>query len=252
MAVNIQSGAWNSSSILQGYGLMAVIGPYEPTKADVKRFNSRSGGAHAGHGNWMQTFNPRPVIKDGPPTPVYDYGLGAQVLVQSRLPSLATRQVSKFRGLKNPKVTGLKKSTVTNILKIGSVPETVAIDDPILEKNRKNSDVSMKSQNATSSNAPTSPTESELAPMEDSTFRNAPGPNDMRVDEQVTTNTIGPNPTQHLHYNNPWTQVVTKALYNNSRKASKSPEEKAEPKKIKVDAKRNTYGYKSSSDDDMA
>lgn len=153
MATHYQSGAWNSSSILQGYGLMAVIGAYEPTREDVKRLNSRSGGEHAGHGNWMQTFNPKPVIKNGPPTKVYEYGQGSEVVIRSRGPGLPQRKVSKFKGF---------KKTPNVILKIGAsrdvdgVQETVNVPltDEILERNRRLSDVSMKTSSSSSIQAP--------------------------------------------------------------------------------------------------
>lgn len=100
MATHYQSGSWSSPSILAGYGLSAVIGPVEPTKADVKRYNSRSGGNHSGHGNWMQTFMPRPVIKSGGPEKMYNYDFEKMPIVQSRLPSLGSRKVQKYRGFR--------------------------------------------------------------------------------------------------------------------------------------------------------
>lgn len=154
MATHYQSGAWNSSSILQGYGLMAVIGAYEPTREDVKRLNSRSGGEHAGHGNWMQTFNPKPVIKKGPPTKVYEYGQGSEVVIKSRLPGLPQRKVSKFKGFKKTPNVILKIGASRDVDGVQETEETVKgpVVDPILEKTRKGSDVSMGSSNYESDN----------------------------------------------------------------------------------------------------
>lgn len=45
---------WNGTY----WGLVRHIGPWKDTPEDQRRANSRSGGPHAGHGNWMQTFNP--------------------------------------------------------------------------------------------------------------------------------------------------------------------------------------------------
>ena len=208
MATQYQQGAWNSSSILQGYGLMAVIGPTEPTPADIKRLNSRSGGAHAGHGNWMQTFNPRPVIKDGPPTKVYDYGQGGDVVVRSRLPGLAQRKVTKFRGLKkSPKV----------ILKLGSAMDADGIQeivakkdepkDDILEKNRKNSDASMP---------PLSPVESVYFKAESEAGSEFPP-----LPDQSYRNTLGPIPGQRLiAYNDAETKWITNKIYKPKKKYS--------------------------------
>lgn len=104
MATQYQTGSWTSSSILAGYGLTAVIGPQEPTSADVKRLNSRAGGPHSGHGNWMQTFNPRPIQKSGRPKKMYNYDYVETPIVQKRNPGLEPRKVSKFKGLKKSNV----------------------------------------------------------------------------------------------------------------------------------------------------
>ena len=48
------------------WGLTAKVGPWKSTPKDLKEFNSRAGGPHAGHGNWMQTFNPKPYIQTMP------------------------------------------------------------------------------------------------------------------------------------------------------------------------------------------
>lgn len=106
MASLTQAGAWTSSSILAGYGLSAKVGPTEPTTADMKRFNSRSGGKHSGVGNWMQSYRPKPIMGTGRPKKMYDYELGDLPVIRQRLPGLATRKVSKFKGLK--KSEGLK------------------------------------------------------------------------------------------------------------------------------------------------
>ena len=45
---------WNGTY----WGLVRHIGPWAGTTEDERRANSRAGGPHAGHGNWMQTFNP--------------------------------------------------------------------------------------------------------------------------------------------------------------------------------------------------
>jgi len=209
MATHTQSGAWNSSSILQGYGLMATIGPYEPTKADVKRFNSRSGGAHAGHGNWMQTFNPRPVIKDGPPSKVYDYGLGPEVRVQSRLPSLATRKVSKFKGFKKSSDKVVKLGALVDIEGI-QAPKSVPVDDPsgkkevkdiILEKNRRDSDTSMGSSKQSSGHGV-----EEMSPPS----TEAPTPH--------IPNRLAPIPAQHLTtHNSNEARSITSTIYGQNR-----------------------------------
>lgn len=184
MAVNYQSGAWNSSSILQGYGLMSVIGPTEPTKEDIKRLNSRSGGKHAGHGNWMQTFNPRPVIKNGFATKVYDYGQGSDVIVQSRLPSLATRKVGKFRGFKRSPNVLLKLGPATDI--DGTQKEEKDKVDEILVPNRKKSDASMPPVSPVAENVVASPTATEMPEAVDQGYRKM----------------IGPSPGQYLNAQN--------------------------------------------------
>ena len=45
---------WNGTY----WGLVRHIGPYEDTTEDQRRANSRSGGPHAGNGNWMMTLKP--------------------------------------------------------------------------------------------------------------------------------------------------------------------------------------------------
>lgn len=99
MATHHQSGSWTSPSILAGYGLSAVIGPVEPTSQDLKRLNSRSGGA-SGKGNWMQTFNPRPIQGSGRPKKMYNYDLGEEPVIRRRLPGLEKRKVASFKGFK--------------------------------------------------------------------------------------------------------------------------------------------------------
>ena len=106
MASLTQSGSWTSSSILAGYGLSAKVGPTQPTPADMKRFNSRSGGKHSGVGNWMQSYRPKPIMGSGRPKKMYNYELGDLPVIRQRLPGLATRKVSNFKGLK--KSDGLK------------------------------------------------------------------------------------------------------------------------------------------------
>jgi hypothetical protein len=107
MAVHHQSGSWSNKSILAGYGLSATIGPQEPTRADIKRLNSRSGGEHAGKGNWMQNYTPRPIIGSGRPKKMYEYSLGDLPVVQKRLPGLAKRKIFKYKTEK--KTAGPKK-----------------------------------------------------------------------------------------------------------------------------------------------
>ena len=48
------------------WGLTTKSGPWKSTPKDLKEFNSRSGGPHAGNGNWMQQFNPHPYIQTMP------------------------------------------------------------------------------------------------------------------------------------------------------------------------------------------
>ena len=67
---NMWSGNLNSGAY---WGLVRNIGPYEETTEDQRRMNSQAGGPHAGHGNWMQSFNPHPYIQTTPPTPMYKY-----------------------------------------------------------------------------------------------------------------------------------------------------------------------------------
>jgi len=72
---------WNGTY----WGLVRHIGPYAGTAEDERRANSRSGGPHAGHGNWMQTFNPS-RNGDGDarvyqPEQMYSYSDGAEPVV---------------------------------------------------------------------------------------------------------------------------------------------------------------------------
>ena len=225
MATHYQSGAWNSSSILQGYGLMAVIGAHEPTREDVKRLNSRSGGEHAGHGNWMQTFNPKPVIKNGPPTKVYEYGQGSEVVIKSRLPGLPQRKVSKFKGL---------KKTPNVILKIGAsrdvdgVQETVnvPITDDILERNRRLSDASMKSKSSSSSG-------SDIAPSS--------------IYSQVSSRYVAPTPFVSTTNNNE-AKNITNMIYGPADDSDWASQKSNKGKR----SGRNTFTFKpSDTDDDM-
>jgi hypothetical protein len=45
------------------WGLTRKEGPWKETSEDLQKFNSRSNGPHAGHGNWNMTFNPHPYIQ---------------------------------------------------------------------------------------------------------------------------------------------------------------------------------------------
>lgn len=121
MATQYQTGSWSSPSILVGYGLSATIGPTEPTPADMKRFNSRSGGKHSGKGNWMQNYRPQPIIPSGRPKKMYNYELGDVPVVQTRLPNLTARKIGKYKGL---------KKTTSNIVRLGVGRDETVYEDP--------------------------------------------------------------------------------------------------------------------------
>jgi hypothetical protein len=65
MAVRETTRSW-SGSTNPAWGLTTKVGPWKETPADLQKFNSRAGGPHAGHGNWMQSFNPHPYIQTMP------------------------------------------------------------------------------------------------------------------------------------------------------------------------------------------
>lgn len=55
------------------WGLTTKVGPWKETPADLQKFNSRAGGPHAGHGNWFQSFNPKPYIQTMPTPGIPNY-----------------------------------------------------------------------------------------------------------------------------------------------------------------------------------
>lgn len=65
MAVRETTRSWSGQSN-PAWGLTTKVGPWKETPADLQKFNSRAGGPHAGHGNWMQSFNPHPYIQTMP------------------------------------------------------------------------------------------------------------------------------------------------------------------------------------------
>lgn len=119
MASLQQSGSWSTSSILVGYGLSSIIGPTNPTSAEMKRLNCRSGGKHSGKGNWMQDYRPTPIIGSGRPKKMYDYETADIVVPQQRLAGLVSRKVVKYKGLK--KKTDIKITLGPNIDDDGNV-----------------------------------------------------------------------------------------------------------------------------------
>jgi hypothetical protein len=71
MASRTGKGSWSGSDNA-AWGLTTKVGPWKETPADLQKFNSRAGGPHAGHGNWYQSFNPKPYIQTLP-TPGIPY-----------------------------------------------------------------------------------------------------------------------------------------------------------------------------------
>lgn len=70
-----------TASWTNGWGLASRDGPWSATPRDKQILNSRSGGEHPGHGNWMQTFNPKPYIQTKPSSKQYKYNDGANIFV---------------------------------------------------------------------------------------------------------------------------------------------------------------------------
>lgn len=182
MAGLTQQGAWNSSSILAGYGLSSVIGPIQPTSADIKRYNSRSGGKHSGVGNWMQNYRPTPIIESGRPKRMYDYGHGELPAVQKRLPGLSSRKVGSYRGPRKP--LEFKTLRAARDIDEGQLPSVVknetAIQDWLGDINSY-ADMETESTNTRPRRASTVNTDYIRIP-----------------DRMVQNNNRGPNPANHF------------------------------------------------------
>ena len=214
-------GSWSSSTVLAGYGLSAVIGPTEPTPADIKRLNSRSGGEHAGHGNWMQTYRPVPITGSGRPKTMYNYLKGDKPLVQTRLPGLTSRKTSSFRG-------GQKYNDKSRFLGInrdidkGQLPPVVGANhEDLLKLEKYQADIAAFEAKAIAakeaaekakttkkngklvfsddSDLPATSPESIVSPFDaTAAIEKNMGNVEMRpvtVDTSLPTNAIGPNPT---------------------------------------------------------
>jgi hypothetical protein len=74
MAARETTRSW-SGKANPAWGLTTKVGPWTSTPADIQKYNSRAGGPHAGHGNWMQSFNPKPYIQTKPTAGLPYYGL---------------------------------------------------------------------------------------------------------------------------------------------------------------------------------
>lgn len=98
------------SSVLAGYGLAGKDGPWAATPRDKKILNSRVGGEHAGHGNWMQSFNPKPYIQTRPSSKQYHYQDGPDIHVEgkfevapeSRIPGITRSSMKTITGNRPP------------------------------------------------------------------------------------------------------------------------------------------------------
>ncbi len=213
-------------AILAGYGLMSTVGPQEPTKADIKRLNSRSGGEIRGFGNWMQSFNPGPIIKSGGPDKMYDYGQKVPVVVQARLPGLETRKVSTFKGYKTPKssikigrdVDGSQSIPVIGPV-VGEKKEENKKAEDVFEENAEKDNEPMSprssttSRSSTSSSGPPTPVDARFVPHvrpPPPVPHRAPPP----VPEVVVPNpNIGPNPIrQQNRFGLPEDEIIVDAL----------------------------------------
>lgn len=80
MAARETTRSW-SGQTNPAWGLTTKVGPWKETPADLQKFNSRAGGPHAGHGNWMQSFNPNPYIQTMP-TPGLPYYTTSDVVMR--------------------------------------------------------------------------------------------------------------------------------------------------------------------------
>ena len=86
-----QNTSWSGLNNGVYWGLVRVIGPSAPTSEDDRRANSRAGGPHAGHGNWMQHWS-KPWVQSLMPEKPFKYIDQGDVVTQFdiKMPAQAT------------------------------------------------------------------------------------------------------------------------------------------------------------------
>jgi len=103
--MNKEINPWGGGA---AWGLTTNVGPWDSTPKDLREYNSRAGGPHAGHGNWMQTYTPHPYIQTKPNSNQYNYVDGPAINVHEDF-----KATQRIPGLKKPggPVVGNRKTT---------------------------------------------------------------------------------------------------------------------------------------------
>ncbi len=88
------------------WGLSRKIGPWTATAADARR--TQSGGPHAGHGNWWQSYNPKPYIQTTPVTglPKYKtfdvvFDIDFETPLDAKIPAIKGNRTKREGGYKS-------------------------------------------------------------------------------------------------------------------------------------------------------